>query len=135
MKFIQLDPNAIIPTRGTRYSAGYDLYANDKGMIEPKRRKTIPTGISWIQVPNHIVGLIMPRSGLANKYGIATMAGVIDSDYRGEINIILYNTGHETFSYNKGDRLAQLIIQEYLTLEEESIVYTIGNGGFCSTGT
>lgn len=135
MKFIQLDPNAVIPTRGTRYSAGYDLYANDKGMIEPNRRRTIPTGISWIEVPNHIVGIIMPRSGLAHKHGLDTMAGVIDSDYRGEINIILYNTGYETFPYNKGDRLAQLLIQEYLTIEEESIVYTRGNGGFGSTGS
>lgn len=135
MKFVQLDPNAVIPTRGSRYAAGYDLYANNKGMIEPNRRKTIPTGISWIEVPNHIVGLIMPRSGLAHKYGLDTMAGVIDSDYRGEINIILYNSGYETFSYNKGHRLAQLIIQEYLTLEEESIVYTRGNGGFGSTGS
>jgi dUTP pyrophosphatase len=134
MKFIQLHSDAIIPTRGTKHSAGYDLHCYETGIIEPNRRRMIPTGISWIDIPKYVIGHILPKSGLAHRHGIDTMAGVIDSDYRGEINIILYNTNTESFKFNKGDKLAQLLLQEYLVMEEEAIVSTVRNGGFGSTG-
>ena len=87
-----------IPAKGTGFSAGYDLYAAESGEIDPLKRFLIKTNIS-IAIPKGYYGRIAPRSGLAYKNGIDVMAGVIDSDYRGDVGVILYNTGIEVFSF------------------------------------
>lgn len=103
---------AKIPTKGSEYSAGYDLYSCEDGIIGAKQRKIINTGIK-IEIPTGLYGRIAPRSGLALKYGIDVFAGVIDSDYRGEIKCILYNSGDDDYIYHIGDRIAQIIFEKY----------------------
>jgi dUTP pyrophosphatase len=106
-----LDPNAKMPTRANEYDAGFDLYSIIDAVIPPKQRKTVNTGIA-IQMPEHMAGLIWPRSGLSVKQGIDVLAGVIDSGYRGQIMVCLYNTSDEIVVLNAGDRIAQIIFQE-----------------------
>lgn len=107
-----LTVDAIVPTKGTEYSAGYDLYTTEDYDLSPNEHKLFKTGIS-IKIPNGIYGRIAPRSGLALKSGIDVLAGVIDEDYRGEIGVILINFGKETKSIKKGDRIAQIIFEFY----------------------
>ncbi len=87
----KLSENAIIPTQGTNFAAGYDLYAAEDALVVCGSRKLIKTNISMEITPGYY-GRIAPRSGLAYKSGIDVLAGVIDSDYRGDIGVILYNT-------------------------------------------
>ena len=111
------DPNSQIPTKATANSAGYDLYSCCNIIIYPLERMLVKTGIS-IEIPEGYYGRIAPRSGLALKNGIDVMAGVIDSDYRGEIGVILYNTDRNFPLHVKtGDRIAQLIIEKYFNFE------------------
>ena len=135
IKFINNNSN--IPTRGSLNSAGLDLYSNESGVIEPLSRKMISTGII-IKIPDNYYGRIAPRSGLALKNGIDVLAGVIDSDYRGEVKIILYNTDKDNnYEYKKGDKIAQIIIEKYYNMDiniVENLDDTIrGNNGFGST--
>lgn len=102
-------PNAIVPTKGSLHSAGYDLYSTDAMIVSPHGRACIGIGIV-VEIPEGYYGQIMPRSGLAVKYGIDTGAGVIDSDYRGEIRVIMFNNGDHPFEVSVGARIAQLII-------------------------
>jgi len=137
IKIKLLSESAKIPTKGTDAAAGYDLYAAENGEIDPLKRNLIKTNIS-IAIPKGYYGRIAPRSGLANKNGIDVMAGVIDSDYRGDVGVILYNTGVEAFSYNRGDRVAQLIIEkchkaDWLQVEDLSETDR-GDGGYGHTG-
>lgn len=106
-----LHKNGKIPTKVNSNDAGFDLYANIDTVIPPKQRKTVSTGIA-LQMPEHFAGLIWPRSGLSVKQGIDVLAGVIDSGYRGEIMVCLYNTSDENVIINTGDRIAQIIFQE-----------------------
>ena len=106
-----LSDKAQIPTRANEYDAGFDLYSIIDTVIPSKQRKTVNTGIA-IQMPEHMVGLIWPRSGLSVKKGIDVLAGVIDSGYRGQIMVCLYNTSDEIVVINTGDRIAQIIFQE-----------------------
>lgn len=106
-----LSDKAQIPTRANEYDAGFDLYSIIDTVIPPKQRKTVRTGIA-IQMPEHMAGLIWPRSGLSVKQGIDVLAGVVDSGYRGEIMVCLYNTSDEVVGINTGDRIAQIIFQE-----------------------
>jgi dUTP pyrophosphatase len=138
MKIKLTDFNAQIPTKGSEHSAGYDLYSCCNALIYPQERMLIKTGIV-LEIPESFYGRIAPRSGLALKNGIDVMAGVIDSDYRGEIGVILYNTDKNTpFHIKIGDRIAQLIIEKYYTfdLQKEQIINSTerGSGGFGSTG-
>ncbi len=138
MKIKLTDFNAHVPTKGSEHSAGYDLYSCCNGLVYPQERMLIKTGIV-LEIPEGFYGRIAPRSGLALKNGIDVMAGVIDSDYRGEIGVILYNTDKNTpFHIKIGDRIAQLIIEKYYTfdLQEEQIINSTerGSGGFGSTG-
>lgn len=126
-----------IPTKGTDFSAGYDLYAAENGEIDPLKRCLIKTNIS-IAIPKGYYGRIAPRSGLAYKNGIDVMAGVIDSDYRGDVGVILYNTGIEVFSFNRGDRIAQLVIEkchkaDWVQVDDLSDTDR-GDGGYGHTG-
>lgn len=109
VKFTKFDADAIPPTRSRQGDAGYDLYALHDCQLDPGQSDTIKTGIG-IALPSYSVGLIWPRSGLSVKHDIETGAGVIDSNYRGDITVKLYNHGKETYQFHKGDRIAQLII-------------------------
>lgn len=137
MKIKLLTDTAQVPTRGSSFSAGYDLVADESLKIPVNNRAMISTGIA-IALPTKHFGRIAPRSGLALKNGIDVLAGVIDEDYRGEVKVILYNSGDEDFTINKGDRIAQLIIQSYLAPVLE-VTNTLDDtvrseGGFGSTG-
>jgi len=136
------------PKRGTIGSAGYDLYSDVTCSIPPQERKLIQTNVGVI-LPHGTYGRIAPRSSLAYKYGIDVFAGVIDSDYRERIGVILYNSGNTTFEINRGDRIAQLIVEKCVPHEGtkdvqlthvgvkllmgESFIAT-RDGGFGSTG-
>lgn len=147
MKIINIkktDENAKIPTYGSEFAAGADLYAvihNEENRVEILHGETafIDTGIV-MEIPNGYVGLIYARSGLACKQGLApaNKVGVIDSDYRGNIMVALYNQSNETRIVSEGDRIAQIIIQpveQFGFKVKENLSDTIrGNGGFGSSG-
>jgi dUTP pyrophosphatase len=132
-----LSDDAIIPTRAYEYDAGWDLYCAEKLYIIPSRRRVVSTNIA-ISIPEGYVGLIWPRSGLAVKKGIDVFAGVIDSGYRGEIKVCLYNSSEVSLEINKGDRVAQIIfhkLPQTEMLEVDSLDDSIrGDGGFGSSG-
>jgi dUTP pyrophosphatase len=132
-----LDNNAKIPTKANPNDAGFDLYSVLDTVIPPKQRKTVRTGIA-IQMPDHLAGLIWPRSGLSVKQGIDVLAGVVDSGYRGEIMVCLYNTSDEVVGINTGDRIAQIIFQEVprVTMEVHDTLGSSqrGDNGFGSSG-
>ena len=138
----KLNENAIIPTYGTSYSAGADLYALlDSALeIEPHQTTLVHTGIS-VEIPEGYCGLIFARSGLASKRGLApaNKVGVIDADYRGEIMVALHNHSEIPATVEPFERIAQLAIVPFLKAEfEESddLSDTLrGAGGFGSTGT
>ena len=104
-----------LPMRGSKQSCGLDLFVNQSGKIVPGDRMLVSTGIS-IQLPIGTYGKISSRSSLALK-GIDVGAGIIDSDYRGIIKILLINNGHEIFNFTAGERLAQMIISDYRELK------------------
>lgn len=138
----KLNPNAILPTYGSKYAAGADLYAciNEPISLSPSETKLIPTGLA-LEIPAGYAGLIYARSGLASKKGLApaNKVGVIDADYRGEIMVALHNHSKTTAGIEPGERIAQLIITPYLTAhfkECGALTETArGGGGFGSTGT
>lgn len=133
-----LDPQSRVPTKAHDADAGFDLYSNIKTVIPPKQRKTVSTGIV-LQMPEHMAGLIWPRSGLSVKQGIDVLAGVVDSGYRGEIMVCLYNTSDENVHIRTGDRIAQIIFQEVprVTMEVHETLGSSqrGDNGFGSSGT
>lgn len=137
----KLKPNAIIPTYGTEYAAGADLYAclDEAVTINPGETKFIKTGLA-IEIPVGYAGLVYARSGLSCRQGLApaNKVGVIDADYRGEIMVALHNHSKELRTVNSGDRIAQLVITPFLTanfIETNELNATVrGAGGFGSTG-
>lgn len=134
----KLSENATIPTQGTSFAAGYDLYAAEDAVVICGTRKLIKTNISMEINPGYY-GRIAPRSGLAYKNGIDILAGVIDSDYRGDIGVILYNTDKNIdFTVKKGDRIAQIIFEACYTAtlnNVDNLDNTLRQaGGFGSTG-
>lgn len=147
MKIINIkktDENAKIPTYGSEFAAGADLYAvihNEENRVEilPGETALIDTGIV-MEIPNGYVGLVYARSGLSCKQGLApaNKVGVIDSDYRGNIMIALYNQSNEVRTVSEGDRIAQIIIQpveQFGFKVTENLSNTVrGNGGFGSSG-
>lgn len=137
LKFLKIHPEAQLPSRSTKAAAGLDLYSVE-GLIIPERKYLpVKTGIS-VEVPVDCYGRIAPRSGLALKYGIDVLAGVIDSDYRGEIICLLINHSNNDVKIKKGTRIAQLIIESILTPQpiwaEELEVTLRGDKGFGSSG-
>jgi len=142
MKIKKLNENAVIPTYGTEYSAGADLYActDEDITINPGETKLIKTGIA-IEIPVGYAGFIYARSGLASKKGLApaNKVGVIDADYRGEIMVALYNQSNEPQVIAAKERIAQLVIAPFLKVEFEEVdeltITVRGAGGFGSTGT
>ena len=142
VRFKKLSENAVVPSYGTAYSAGADLYSamQENVIIAPETTKFIKTGIA-IEIPEGLVGLIYARSGMACKKGLApaNKVGVIDSDYRGEIIVALYNHSDSAVTVAKGDRIAQLVLTPYIKAdfeEADELDDTVrGDGGFGSTGT
>lgn len=137
----KLSDTAIIPTKGSKYAAGYDLYADIKEAIQinPGDTLKVSSGIA-IAIPEGCFGGIYPRSGLATKQGLApaNKVGVIDSDYRGPIIVALYNHSNIPQIIHPGDRIAQLIIQPYWQFDWDEVdelnETERGEGGFGSTG-
>lgn len=137
----KLREGALLPTYGTTQAAGADLYACLEAplTIAPGETAWVPTGLA-LEVPEGCAGLVYARSGLATKRGLApaNKVGVIDSDYRGEITVVLYNHGPEAQTISSGERIAQLIITPVLTpayTETDRLTETLrGTGGFGSTG-
>ena len=141
VKIKKLNENAIIPTYGSPYSAGADLYsAMDDVTIEPHATTLIKTGLA-LELPIGFAGLIYARSGLASKRGLApaNKVGVIDCDYRGEVMVALHNHSEVAQTVSKGERIAQLVITPYVVAdfeEADELSETVrGEGGFGSTGT
>lgn len=128
--------NANIPKLSSQYAAGYDLFSVEEGIIKPNERKMINTGII-MEIPQGLYGRVAPRSGLALKNGINVMAGVIDCDYRNEVKVILHNTDNKDYVYMIGDRIAQIIFENYNHLEiiEKNEISQTNRGiGFGSSG-
>lgn len=141
IKVKKLTPNATVPTMGSKFAAGADLYSAEDAdvVIEPSETKFIGTGLA-MEIPEGYVGLVYARSGLACKRGLApaNKVGVVDSDYRGEIKVALHNHGKEAQTVEKGERIAQMVIAPYLSVnyeEADELSETErGEGGFGSTG-
>lgn len=140
----KLNNNAIIPTQGSTYSAGYDLYACldenvDKIVIQPHTTEKIGTGLA-IAIPNGYFGAIFARSGISSKKGLrpANCVGVCDSDYRGEYIVALHNDTDSVQIVEQHERIAQLVVMPYLELDFEECENlsetTRGANGFGSTG-
>lgn len=138
MLFVKLEgQNAKAPKRGSTGSAGYDLYANVQMEIAPQNWGVVSTGVR-VMIPEGHYGRIASRSSLAIKFGIMVGGGVIDQDYRGEVMVLLYNSGLLPFLIDVGDRVAQLILEK-ITISEVQVVESLtttsrGEDGFGSTG-
>ena len=137
LRFKQLDPRAVLPKRGSVLAAGLDVCGTEDLEIGPKQRAMARTGLA-VAIPPGFYGRVAPRSGLAAKNGLDVLAGVIDSDYRGEIVCVLYNTGDETIKLPAGSKIGQLIIEQIITPEATWATdldeTARGAGGFGSTG-
>ena len=135
----KLRENAVLPSYGSDYAAGADLYACNAVTVEPGATEFVQTGLA-LEVLAGYAGLVYARSGLACKKGLApaNKVGVIDADYRGEIMVALYNHSSQAVEIEPGERVAQLVITPYLTAvfeETEELSDTVrGEGGFGSTG-
>jgi len=134
---VLLGAGAALPEYGSADAAGADLRASEALLIAPGGRAAVPTGLR-LAIPRGHVGLVWPRSGLAVRHGIDTLAGVIDSDYRGEVKVVLVNHGEEAFPVAAGDRVAQLLVQRVeraaFRAAREVGDTDRGSGGFGSTG-
>lgn len=136
---ITLSPDATQPAYQTATAAGMDLCTAIDFSLEPLERKLVPTGVR-MAIPDGYEGQVRPRSGLAMKHGIGMVnaPGTIDSDYRGEIGVLLINLGKEAVTFQRGERIAQLVIaavaQANLVVVEELDKTERGAGGFGSTG-
>lgn len=135
-----LDPDIDMPAYAYDGDAGMDLRATESATLQPFERALIGTGIS-MAIPKGYAGFVLPRSGLAIKHGISVVnaPGLIDSNYRGEIKVVLVNQdAHESFSVKRGDRIAQLVIMRVENLALQSVASLDeserGAGGFGSSG-
>jgi dUTP pyrophosphatase len=137
LRFKQLDERAVLPQRGSALAAGLDVCSIEDVEIGPRQRVMARTGLA-VAIPPGFYGRIAPRSGLAAKNGLDVLAGVIDSDYRGEVCCLLYNTSDEPIRLAAGSKICQLIVEQIITpdaawatdLDETAR----GAGGFGSTG-
>jgi len=133
----RLSDDSFLPKRGTQFAAGLDLFSPINATINPNDRLLVKLDIS-LELENGTLGHILPRSSLSLKNGIHIGAGIIDSDYRGNVGVLLFNLSSETFHIKRGDRIAQLIVKRYEILDPEEIFESSsterGSGGFGSTG-
>jgi dUTP diphosphatase len=141
VRIARLDPRARLPSRAYSHDAGFDLYALEPRRLSPGGRGSVRTGVA-VEIPAGQAGLVLPRSGLAERHGIALVnaPGLIDSGYRGELRVLLLNTDPvEPFEVVEGDRIAQLVLVRVespeLELVEELGDSERGAGGFGSSGS
>jgi dUTP pyrophosphatase len=137
LKIKKLHIDAVIPKYANPNDAGMDLFAIENIEIMPMERKQVGTGIA-VEIPADCVGLVWDKSGLSHKFGLKVLGGVIDSGYRGEIKVGIINLGTEKYTFEKGHKVAQMIIQKKETPEIEEVSELSdserGEGGFGSTG-
>ena len=141
LRIKKLRDNAQMPTYGSEFAAGADMYAaiDEAVTIGPNETKLIPTGLAF-EIPEGYAGFVYARSGLASKKGLApaNKVGVIDADYRGEVMVALHNHGTEAQTVEAGERIAQMIIAPFVTVNyvfSDELDDTVrGEGGFGSTG-
>lgn len=137
IKFKKLNENATSPTYAFKFDAGMDLYCLENISVEPNQRVQIGTGIA-MEIPEGFVGLIWDKSGLSHKSGLKTVGGVVDSQYRGEIKVGMINLSNETYNFEAGQKIAQMLIQKVEQvdlIESDTLSETDrGEGGFGSTG-
>lgn len=133
----KLRPNAILPKKFSEGAAGFDLFSSESAVVLPKNKCAVSTGLS-VAIASGKYGRIAPRSGLAFKNFIDVGAGVIDSDYRGELKVLLFNFSNEDFKISPGDRVAQIIIENVVQTDIREVSELPptkrGNEGFGSTG-
>ena len=134
---MRIDGDGPLPEYASPGAAGADLRAREAVVLAPGGRAAVATGLH-VEIPPGHVGLVWPRSGLAVRHGIDTLAGVIDSDYRGEVRVVLVNHGDAEFRIEPGDRIGQLLVQRVERASftrSGSLAATVrGEGGFGSTG-
>ena len=140
LRFQRLTDEALLPSRAHDGDAGLDLHAAEPARIEPGQRASVGTGIA-LEIPEGHAGLVLPRSGLAARHGIALVnaPGLIDSGYRGEIRVLLLNTDRDgAFEIEPGDRIAQLVLAPVADAEPVEVAELAesarGGGGFGSSG-
>jgi len=137
IKVQKLRHDAMIPSYGSEEAAGMDLYSLESALLGVGEFKSIRTGIA-LEIPKGWYGEVHPRSGWAVKYGLDKLAGVVDSDYRGELFVVLINNGTAPISINKHDRIAQLVVKPHYPHELEEVQELTGTErgekGFGSTG-
>ncbi|CAD6192445.1 unnamed protein product [Caenorhabditis auriculariae] len=135
IKYVKVDKNAKVPKYGTAEAAGADLSSNEDCVIPAKGKRRVATGIR-VEIPKGYYGRIAPRSGLALKNFIDVGAGVLDSDYRGEISVLLYNFDDKDFEIKVGDRICQMVMEKFAQskfVEVEELSET--ERGDCGYGT
>ena len=136
---VRLDPGLPLPAHAKPGDAGLDLPASEAVALEPGERRLVPTGLA-VAIPEGHAGFVLPRSGLAMHKGVTVLnaPGLIDSGYRGELKVLLINHGAEAVSIERGERIAQLVIQPVARarlVEADRLPDSLrGAGGFGSTG-
>lgn len=139
VKIKLISPNAKLPVRSTEESAGFDLFSTEKVILKSREFKAISTGII-LEMPINMEAQVRPRSGLAFRHGVTVLnsPGTIDSDYRGEVKVILINHSDRDFEINIGDRVAQMVFSKVIKVDfvetTELSESQRGEGGFGSTG-
>ncbi|MFW0862164.1 MAG: dUTP diphosphatase [Candidatus Komeilibacteria bacterium] len=137
IKIKKLHPDTKLPSYANKGDAGMDVFSLEDKAIKPGERYLFKLGFA-MEIPDGYVGLFWDKSGIASKHGIHTLAGVIDSIYRGEFGVVMLNTSDESYEFKKGDKLAQLLIQPIVSPELEEVEELSdtnrGDGGFGSTG-
>ena len=133
----KLHPDAKIPHYAHAGDAGMDLFTVEPFELEPGQRKSVPLGLA-VEIPEGYVGLVWDKSGLSHTYGLKNFGGVIDSSYRGEIHAGIMNLSDKFFSFEKGHKIAQLLIQKVEQADFEEVAELSetdrGAGGFGSSG-
>jgi dUTP pyrophosphatase len=134
---VVVGPGGALPEYASAAAAGADIRASEAVELAPGARAAVSTALQ-LEIPPGHVGLVWPRSGLAVRHGIDTLAGVIDSDYRGELKVVLVNHGDEPFRIAPGDRVAQLLVQRVERVRFAAAAQVTdtarGGSGFGSTG-
>jgi len=120
LKVKKLREDAKLPLRKREGDAGLDLYSVEEVFLKPGEWKALPTGVA-VEIPKGYFGLIKDRSGLALKYAVHCLAGVVDENYRGEVKVVLINLGSETVKLDKHTRIAQLLVVPYLPVEVREV--------------
>lgn len=137
VKFKKLDSRAVAPQYAHDTDAGMDLFCLEEIIIAPEERLQIGTGVAF-EIPEGYVGLIWDKSGLSHKAGLKTLGGVVDAGYRGEVKVGMINLNKESYKFEAGQKIAQMLIQkveQVELMESEELADSVrGEGGFGSTG-